>query len=104
MTARLPARAGPGIVRLMSGHDPTSDASRLRAALDVLGWSQRYLAWRLFTPDPTIRKMARGSAAVPPELLAWLESAATPLRLHPLPEGWQNGSDEPPRTGEAPAA
>lgn len=101
MTRRLLVLPAPATMRRMStpDHDPASDASRLRAALDTLGWTQRYLAWRTFSHEASIAAMCRNKQRAPPRLIEWLEAAAAHLKAHPLPDGWENGRDEEPRTG-----
>jgi hypothetical protein len=69
----------------------TTDAERFRTALDTLGWSGRYAAWRCCSDDRRFRRFASGAEQVPLELLAWIEGAARFFEAHPLPEGWLNG-------------
>lgn len=74
---------------VQDGHDPGSDASRLRAALDALGWTRADLAGRLGIREDSVRKMTMGRQAVAAGLLPWIEAAAAYLTAEPLPPGWQ---------------
>ena len=75
-------------------HDPTSDASRIRLALDLLGWSQTDLAWRLFRHRTTIRDWCRGREIPPPEVMEWIEASSAALAAQPLPKGWHVDATE----------
>lgn len=60
-------------------------ASRLRAALATIGWSQRSLAALVDYDDRTVRRWASGTYEPPEPLLAWLEALAEFHAAHPPP-------------------
>ena len=60
-------------------------ATRLRAALCVLGWSQRELSRRLVQDERTVRRWASGEYPCPEPTLEWLECAAAWLADNPAP-------------------
>jgi hypothetical protein len=90
------------------GRDPLpsdSDASRIRAALDLIGWPQGEAAARWHIDNRNFRKVCSGAYPAPPGFVDWLETMAKALAaaksntrrksiLHklqtsPWPEDWQ---------------
>lgn len=61
------------------------DPTRLRECLALLRWSQRGLAEALGMDEASVRKMARGTKSVPPELSAWLDRRAKAMEADPPP-------------------
>jgi hypothetical protein len=56
--------------------DPNSDASRIRRALDTIGWSQGRAARYLDIDIPRFRTICRGNEFLSAEYVLWLETAA----------------------------
>lgn len=51
-------------------------AARVRAALDVLGWSSRAIADHLGVTDVKVRRWKSGKEDCPERVLVWLEAKA----------------------------
>jgi hypothetical protein len=60
-------------------------ASRLRAALASLHWSQRGLALLLGKDERQVRRWASGAYTVPADVLAWVEVLAAFHEANPPP-------------------
>lgn len=71
--------------------------TRLRECLTALHWSQRALARILDVDEGTVRRWARGAAAIPDEVPPWLESLTAAHVAAPLPAGWGERAREPRR-------
>lgn len=62
---------------------------RFAAALETLGWTQRHLA-RLLRCDTNMPgRWAKGAAAIPPTIAAWLERLVGAHQGNPAPEDWR---------------
>ena len=59
--------------------------TRLQECRTALRWSCRGLAAALARPEGTVRQWARGAVQIPPDVAAWLESAAQWMERHPPP-------------------
>jgi hypothetical protein len=57
--------------------------------LDVLGWSNRWLADYLDMPPTTVHKWGKGMQAIPAPVAVWLERLAHYHAANQLPAGWE---------------
>lgn len=72
-------------------HNSVMTTDRLRWCLDQIRWSQRQLARELGIGETTVRKWARGTVPIPPEVGPWLEALAAVHAAMPKPNGWRSG-------------
>jgi ribosome-binding protein aMBF1 (putative translation factor) len=68
----------------------TPDA--FRAALDMIGWSQRGLADHLACDDRMVRRWASGEMTVPEPIGRWLARLAKAHAAAPAPDDWRRRS------------
>jgi ribosome-binding protein aMBF1 (putative translation factor) len=61
----------------------------INECVETIGWSLRYLAYRLACDDRTVRRWASGQNACPPEVIKWLNRLAKVHEKHPAPDGWR---------------
>lgn len=60
-------------------------ATRLRAALQSIGWSQHHLARTLAVDERTVRRWCAGDYAVPVDVLAYVERLAVAHEAEVVP-------------------
>jgi hypothetical protein len=58
---------------------------RLRACLDIMGWSQRGLGRMTGYHEASARLWGVGGGPVPPDIAAWLETLCAFMLAHPCP-------------------
>lgn len=65
------------------------NATRMRACLYAMNWSQRDLARVLEYSFTTIQRWTQGKQPIREEVADWLEGLAAPHFAAPRPEGWK---------------
>ena len=58
-------------------------------ALDAIGWNKRHLARQLQCDTNLPTRWARGDAAIPAQIAAWLTGLTGAHRAMPPPQDWR---------------
>lgn len=80
------------------------EPNELTEALDIVGWSGRYLAQKAGCAPNTIEQMRLGLRRVPAEIAEYLRALIAWHEKHkfPAPEAWRVRIDLAPQTKRAP--
>lgn len=91
-----PRCGGLGLVGQRFSHN--TQAARLRASLDSVGWSQRALAAILGEDERKVRRWLQGAYEPPGAVVAWMERLAQAHDDNPAPREHETGEphDQPP--------